>query len=514
MTVLVFFTHNRYMAIVRDYTAELRRIMNEPVSMRLPLVPHHVVLAVRVVKQLFPPKTTDCVFRLLTALNLLNAAVKLPWGRQMVGYRFIKGYVSLVLLSVINWQVADVDYYWDAVERIVYFRVFGIQLGFHYIPFTDTLRALLATCNDHVQHWDGIRLQQVAVEVFLLGNPEQAAVPVPAVPPRMPPECFRSPLPLEERVFRQQPQSEPKGHCRHGPSRRLHFCHSLRTLHVALTFRFSSSGICLFYRRKDRCRIPVGRYRGDNYAELISHLSASCPELYRRPERTLTKGCLYYVSPRLRIESLLPSRRQAFLAKNCYLLDSRRRCCHNLCVTYGIARYLTLLFPSLRFINLLNFNRVRVRRRYYSHQALLRVPLHSQARTLKVWMVAGGAHALRYFDVGSLPPALLVDYHQTPDYYQEFEVVCRNGSYGVCAYRRHYLLKPVFRRVVISGNYAFATRHDGKVALYALQEECFKSGFIYDRIWHVPSEHTTYGQIGSAVVVIYRLHPGEMKNER
>jgi hypothetical protein len=39
----------------------------------------------------------------------------------------------------------------------------------------------------------------------------------------------------------------------------------------------------------------VGRYRGDNYAELISHLSASCPELYRRPERTLTKGCLYYV---------------------------------------------------------------------------------------------------------------------------------------------------------------------------------------------------------------------------
>lgn len=496
------------MDVDRDYSSELLLMLSKDASERLPLYPHHVVLAERVVLKCFPPKNTEEVFKLLTALNLLNAAVKQPWGKKMVSYHFIKGYASMLLQMVFEEQIPGVDAYWDSVERIAYFRVYGIQLGFHYIPFTPALTALLPVANRKVQQWDGFRLQLVAVEIFLLGNPEVATVDTASVPLQVMPVCMRSPLSVRrKRKMHKKTVKINKRKRRRTRCLRPYYARSMTTLFKALTFRIDRACTSVLLRRRDHSRITLCFYLGGNYQLMMNELSATCKNLYLRARHTLKKGCLYYVSPQRHIESLSPSRRLHIVAKYCYVWDANSNCYHNLCVTYGIARYLTAVYPSLRFINLLNFNRCKVRDRYYTHAALVRVPLHSKARVLKIWMVVDRENVLAHYNAFKMPPTLVREYYTTPDYYEEFELTRRNGRMGIRAYCRHHLLPPVYREIIIRSNFAYVMRDDGKIAVYALQEECFKSDFIYDRVWYVQKELTTYGEIDGAVVIICQLHP-------
>lgn len=138
---------------------------------------HHVFQAGLVVETCFPPATEDDAFRVLTALNLLNAAVKQPGGAELVSYAYIKGMAACLFVHLLLHPLPGVEPYWDADERIAYFRVRGWQVSFHYVLFTPTMRRVVERSQLRPQTWDGLRLQMVAADLFLLANPQAAFFP-------------------------------------------------------------------------------------------------------------------------------------------------------------------------------------------------------------------------------------------------------------------------------------------------------------------------------------------------
>lgn len=54
---------------------------------------HDILLAADVVENKFPPKNLEDVMSLVASLNLLNAAVKMPIGKRVTTYGYIKGHV-------------------------------------------------------------------------------------------------------------------------------------------------------------------------------------------------------------------------------------------------------------------------------------------------------------------------------------------------------------------------------------------------------------------------------------
>lgn len=515
----------------KDYSPYIRHLAGIPPQLRIPLTPYYAHLAIQVVRRSYPPRDSDGVFRMVAALNLLNAIIKQPMGRHIVSYQFIKGYASLVFTHVARCQTPGVSIYWDARERIAYFRIYGVQMGFHHIPITLELSELLPTANTHVQRWDGLRLQTVAVELFLLANPESMSDETTDEDEK---PAFESPLPvylspltsLHSHPSTFNPPSShlypPSSHLHSHPSllqashqkkRRTpsskNFKCTFKTLQTALHFSLTDNDTVRLYRRKDRRPMSLVRYNGENYAELIAELTKNHPAVYHRREDTLTIGKFYYLSPQMHIESVPPSHHVILLAQNSYLCDADGHSYHNLCVSYGIARYLTACYPPLRFINLLNFNRRRVASRYYSHNDLRRVPLNSPSRRLKVWMPVDPQHLLSSLDITMLPKVLVGDYLKTKDYYKEFELTWHNGLVGLYAYHRHHLLKPIYRHIYVHNYHAQVMRTDGKMAIYGLNEERFKTDFIYDDIWYNQNDFTIYGITDSHINTICALHPEE-----
>lgn len=488
---------------MKNYYKHIQQFINIPEAHRIPLTPHFARLAVSVVLKAYPPADADGVFRILSALNLLNAIIKQPQGRQLVSYQFIKGYASLVFTHVARRQTAGVDIYWDARESVAYFRVFGVQISFHHMPITIELSELLPQANRHAQTWDRLRLQTVSAELFLLANPEYAT----GGPPQILLGGKTAPVSPGSSAFGgcwrcRDRTPPPKGKAGRG----LFVC-TPHTLQTALTFSFVGHDVIRLYRRKDHRPMTIVRYTGSNYQQLIELLTRNHPAVYHRRKETLRVGNHYYVSPQMHIESVAPSHRLILLSQNAYLLNNNSRHYHNLCVSYGVARYITACYPSVRFINLLNFNRRKVANHYYTHNALRRVPLHSQARRLKVWMIVDRSGSLGSFDVKTLPTALVDDYLQTPDYFKEFELKRKGGLVGIYAYRHHHLLPPVYSHIYIHNYHAQVRRPDGKMAVYSLNDERFKTDFIYDDIWYNQHDFTIYGLSDGNIVVICSLHP-------
>ena len=120
-----------------DYSAEISRLYANCAEHALPLNEEYALRAGLIVERLFPPATTDAAFQILASLNLLNAVVKHTWGRKVVGYAYIKGMAASLLQWLILHPVEGVSPYWDAADRIVYFRVWGVQISFNYIPMTE-----------------------------------------------------------------------------------------------------------------------------------------------------------------------------------------------------------------------------------------------------------------------------------------------------------------------------------------------------------------------------------------
>lgn len=469
----------------------------------------HVKKALETIGRLYPPVDATETFALLAALNLLNAAIKTVWGRSLLAYNYIKGGAGLLFEYLSLSPVKGVQIYHDRQDHVTYFRVMGVQMSFHYAPISHHLPS-----GRPVQQWDGIRLQLIAVELFSLACsllpdvsklPVRAGLPL-AVSPDGHPRKTGKQGPGDQRL----PQNRVDSTVPIDYAKSRWWSHKFvenkrRSLDMALHFSIWRCNRFTLLRRKDMQLVPVMRYDGQNYQQLVSTLIRSrCPIPRRRPGE-LFGGFLYYISPKMRLRAVHPSHYLRLLAQNSYLCGNGGCKFYNLLVTYGIARYLTMRFPQVRFACTLITNRHTVRNRLFNNAMLRRIPLYSRMRRLKVWLLFDPMGVLCRFRTEQLPKVLREEYLKAEDYYQEFEITCHRGCKGIYAYRRHHLLKPVYRDIEIYHYHAYVQRSDGKWAIYSLNRECFESNFIYSRIWYDRELYIIFGEVDGRPTIIHEF---------
>ena len=457
------------------------------------ITPKLVFQAAFIVEELFPPKDADEAFSILTALNLLNAAVKLPWGSKLTTYGYVKGFAACLFTAQAYLQLPSVAIYWDKQEDVAYFRIHGVQISFHHVTrFADFIE-VLPLVNHTPQQWDGLRLQLVGAELFLMAN--------------TPKQCS----PQDKKYLKYTMQNfAPPDLSELKRQNRTRYANGYAMLRLVLNFNIWRSDLFILHRRKDHRDFPVMRYDGQNYRELMMFLTDKHPQVSQRSRKTLTAGRLYYITPQMRISSLQVSRYILCLTQNNYLRIGHTL--YNLCLSYSMARYLSMLFPTLLFVNTLNYNRLKSAQKYYACKDIATVPLDSEARRLKVWMAVDIRGQLQDFDTSTLPAWLVNDYVNTEEYYQKFEFTYHNNHFGILAYRQFRLLPPIYKRIFITNYYAQVTRDDGKIAIYSLHEERFVSGFVYDRVWYDNIHCAILGLCNGETTIIYQFLPELHKN--
>ena len=118
------------------------------------------------------PQDKKDIFMILCSLNLLNALIKKKEYKDILSYSFIKPHVSLLIdfcISNIENEYIDESYYSEH-QHCVYIRCFGIQFSFHNITLTDKIRKFMDSPKNVPVEWDGIKLQPIAHELFILSK--------------------------------------------------------------------------------------------------------------------------------------------------------------------------------------------------------------------------------------------------------------------------------------------------------------------------------------------------------
>lgn len=107
------------------------------------------------------------LFLLLSAINLLNAAIKTEKQKSQLFYGFIKTKVSKIADAIIMNPSSydDTSLFYDSTRKCIYFEVFGVIFSFHQIVETKLIKNIAAK-NAPIQ-WTGIRLQRIAQNLFL-----------------------------------------------------------------------------------------------------------------------------------------------------------------------------------------------------------------------------------------------------------------------------------------------------------------------------------------------------------
>ena len=466
----------------------------------------------------FPPSDAATTLQVLAALNLLNAYVKQPDGSRLVTYTYIKGMAAQLLIYLLEHPVEGVEVYMDMDENVTYFRVFGIQISFHYLPLYKRLMGLLPKATHRPQQWEGLHLQMVAAELMQWFCPDYTTyAPIEAVAAREVMNHFRReaaglpapPMPAPQKKPLTAAQKYKQRQMQLRRDRWLPFHQPPRftedrweSLQAALTAQPWTQNRLMLYRRKDNCLTPFIFYDGTNYKAVMNYLIGCSRRIVRPSEDSMLPGRYYFLSRLKRVTWVSEYWKVLFLTQNNYLKDGLRY--KNLCITYNIARYLALHFPSLRFACTLNFNRLQVRPRLYTLSALECVPAGSNARRLKVWLVVDHDNSLKGFDAALLPARLIDEYMSAEDYYAEYEIVSgANGRKGIYAYRHHHLLPPVYRDIQIRNYYAYVTGDNGRQAIYSLAQERFVSDFIYHEVYYDTRLGAIVGKIDGAEHIVY-----------
>jgi hypothetical protein len=111
-------------------------------------------------------KNKDDYFRVLSALNLLNSAIKDKRWKRQLSYGFIKGQASSLFEQWVEEPVDGVKAFYDGKEGAVFFDVDGVVFSYHCIRLTDSLRSFIKSAANKPIAWQGIRLQRIPVELF------------------------------------------------------------------------------------------------------------------------------------------------------------------------------------------------------------------------------------------------------------------------------------------------------------------------------------------------------------
>ena len=257
-------------------------------------------------------------------------------------------------------------------------------------------------------------------------------------------------------------------------------------------------------RMGDRHIYNIVAYTGGNYSQLVHTIVGRRPLRYIRPEKLMKKGWHYFLRRSNWAWVHMTYTRYLILVAHYNYLRWHGRL-YNLCITYGLARYLAAAYPQLRFLNVLNFTRFKVHRRVYTAKDLQRLGLNSKSRKLKVWMVIDPLLLLGNLDIESLPQKLLAEYRDAADYYTFFRIVRVHGKVGLLAYEHFHLLPAIYQEIVICGHYAHVMNDEGKWAVYSLMEEEFETDFIFSAIFFDPSLYIVVGHMEGEEIILHDM---------
>lgn len=110
--------------------------------------------------------TEDDFFRVLSALNLLNAAIKDRRWKFELSYGFIKGRATVIFDQWIANPIEGVRTYYNEEEGAVFFDVDGVIFSYHWISLTERIKTFIHSAANKPIEWGGVRLQKIPVELF------------------------------------------------------------------------------------------------------------------------------------------------------------------------------------------------------------------------------------------------------------------------------------------------------------------------------------------------------------
>lgn len=387
---------------------------------------HDILLAADVVENKFPPKTLEDVMSLVASLNLLNAAVKMPIGKGVTTYGYIKGHVGLLFVWLLVHPIEGVDIYHSRKENVTYFKVPGYQFSFHQVPFLSFYKSKFSQLKP--QKWDGLQLQPIAVEVFQsISNQKEMLskysndelinkmhsfskngirsklseisdcdlLRTKKIPPQTPMHMNRNSK-IQDTIKYPYKITRDKE----------------RSLYLALTFNGFN------YMEYEHCRlndpycVVVVYYDGKNY-ERMMHLFYGQETNMMFPENKLEVGKHYYLdSNDKQLKALTFEQHCIFRIKYPNLIFYNR--CFTLCISYNLAVYISKFFLDLRFVNLLNYDNRGTENLIYTPDLLEHEPQDSRARYEKVWIVIDEKFSLRKCKLCAIPRELIEEYYNMP----------------------------------------------------------------------------------------------------
>lgn len=105
-------------------------------------------------------------FMVLSALNLLNSAIKDKRWKHDLSYEFIKGRAAELFEKWIKSPIDGVSAYYNSKEGAVFFSVDGVVFSYHRIRISERIRNFIQLPGNKPILWSGVRLQKIPVELF------------------------------------------------------------------------------------------------------------------------------------------------------------------------------------------------------------------------------------------------------------------------------------------------------------------------------------------------------------
>lgn len=126
---------------------------------------HVVEDAISVVENLHC-NDSESIFYILSALNLLNAAIKRESHKAKLSYDYIKGKAveTFEYIHCHHELFEEISFYYAKNDLCLFVNVFDVIFSFHQVKETPTI--IQASQFEPIE-WKGIRLQRIAQPLFL-----------------------------------------------------------------------------------------------------------------------------------------------------------------------------------------------------------------------------------------------------------------------------------------------------------------------------------------------------------
>lgn len=114
------------------------------------------------------PSTAKELFLILSAMNLINAAIKTKNFTGEIHYGMLKQHLSKLLEYILENEKPkfDIQIYIDRPQNCVFIDMYDLQFSFHNITIYERLQNFINSPHNKPTVWKKIPLQKIAGELF------------------------------------------------------------------------------------------------------------------------------------------------------------------------------------------------------------------------------------------------------------------------------------------------------------------------------------------------------------